>query len=851
MHGPTAPRAAGRGRGARNPQHQQGSQPAHSAWGTLPQATRPTTSKNSQNGVTKVQVPVVSQKFEDACAKIKENMEKFLPQTPDEDRSSSEEELEAESILSRVVSSYAEVNDGAGDLQRTVPYLTDNLVSGATVCLICIESVKRTEQVWSCDKCYAILHLTCIQKWAKDSMHQQQQQQETDPMSWKPPCWHCPKCRKDYSSREGLSQYRCFCKQKVDPPYDPWLVPHSCGQTCSKELQPLCSHRCLLLCHPGPCPPCPKMVRNGCHCGRAQPTARRCSSRLWSCGGLCGKTLTCGSHPCSQTCHPGDCNACPRKSRQKCQCGASTTDRPCATPNWQCKKVCGKLLSCGQHTCDQVCHSGPCAACPRAGPRACPCGKSKWELPCTEDVGPCGDTCEKLLACDLHRCSQRCHSGPCPPCLQVRPKRCRCGAREKAVPCSRDYTCETKCKRLRDCRRHPCSRKCCEGACPPCEQPCGRTLPCRNHKCPSCCHTGPCYPCRETVEISCPCKSTRVTVPCGRERTAKPPVCTKPCRIPPECHHEKLSPHSCHGGRCPACKQVCNRVLECGHVCRATCHSAVLTKIMPKKTQRAGPWEPLIAPRLEVVSQPCPPCQEPLQLACRGQHSVDSFPCSELRHYSCGLRCGRVLPCGNHRCSIECHVVEDAPDDVRAGKNCSSCEESCQRVRPAGCHHPCTKSCHPEECAPCSQYIKMKCHCGLNPVFVPCHQWTCGSEGDRTALQSCKNRCCKQLECGHRCPLNCHPGSCASQCLKKVTLRCPCKRRKLDGPCHTVKGPLVCDDKCVTQNGIQEVHMETKDHSRQEPEQSGSKSLGQMHIMFALATAVALASLAATFWLVV
>ena len=38
----------------------------------------------------------------------------------------------------------------------------------------------------------------------------------------------------------------------MNPRLDPWIVPHSCGQTCDKLLQnPSCGHRCLLLCHPG------------------------------------------------------------------------------------------------------------------------------------------------------------------------------------------------------------------------------------------------------------------------------------------------------------------------------------------------------------------------------------------------------------------------------------------------------------------------------------------------------------------------------------------------------------------------------------------------------------------------
>lgn len=44
-------------------------------------------------------------------------------------------------------------------------------------------------------------------------------------------------------------------------------------------------------------------------------------------------------------------------------------------------------------------------------------------------------------------------------CLQMRVKRCHCGLKEKELPCYKDFHCETKCKRMKDCRRHPCNRK--------------------------------------------------------------------------------------------------------------------------------------------------------------------------------------------------------------------------------------------------------------------------------------------------------------------------------------------------------------------------------------------------------
>ena len=59
---------------------------------------------------------------------------------------------------------------------------------------------------------------------------------------------------------EAPRQYMCMCGAVADPAFDPWLLPHTCGATCGHELQPACGHSCLLLCHPGPCPPCPRQV---------------------------------------------------------------------------------------------------------------------------------------------------------------------------------------------------------------------------------------------------------------------------------------------------------------------------------------------------------------------------------------------------------------------------------------------------------------------------------------------------------------------------------------------------------------------------------------------------------------
>lgn len=36
-----------------------------------------------------------------------------------------------------------------------------------------------------------------------------------------------------------------------------------------------------------------------------------------------------------------------------------------------------------------------------------------FNLPCTEDIPTCMDTCGQMLQCGIHACTQRCHYGPC------------------------------------------------------------------------------------------------------------------------------------------------------------------------------------------------------------------------------------------------------------------------------------------------------------------------------------------------------------------------------------------------------------------------------------------------------
>lgn len=543
-------------------------------------------------------------------------------------------------------------------------------------------------------------------------------------------------------------------------------------------------------------------MKNSCHCGAQPAQLQRCCSKAWSCGSRCNKLLACGQHYCSTPCHPGECSPCPKTSQQSCKCGKHHQIRPCISPEWTCTEPCQKTLSCQQHKCEKICHEGKCGACPRSGKRTCPCGKTEFELPCTEEIPTCGDTCEKLLQCEAHKCMRACHNGSCEKCLQMSTKKCRCGHREKSLPCTKEYLCDTKCNKTRPCTRHQCKRRCCDGNCPPCEQVCGKPLTCKNHKCPLPCHPGPCYLCPETVDIFCFCKSTKITVPCGVEKVTRPPKCREQCRVPPDCHHTKRDPHRCHFKRCPPCKQVCSQKLpNCNHTCPMKCHSAVLTQRMEKKIVRDGPWVPAPKAYLEVVNYACPPCEVPVPVECLGKHKIWEFPCSSAKPFSCEAPCGRTLSCTNHTCQIPCHIATNTVNMQQASKECQDCEEPCSKPRPEGCTHECSLPCHPGSCPACNRSLRVLCHCKSMNLIVNCSQWTSAGEEERNLLSSCKGPCRNFLACSHLCSRSCHAGECSTveECKQKKSVQCPCKRKKKNFFCCDItsgKAKLDCDKVC-------------------------------------------------------
>ena len=74
----------------------------------------------------------------------------------------------------------------------------------------------------------------CIQHWIRDGVQHAKLSDELFPDQRRP--WYCPKCRCEYEHSEFPAKYKCFCAKEVEPKFDPWITPHSCGELCDKSV---------------------------------------------------------------------------------------------------------------------------------------------------------------------------------------------------------------------------------------------------------------------------------------------------------------------------------------------------------------------------------------------------------------------------------------------------------------------------------------------------------------------------------------------------------------------------------------------------------------------------------------
>ncbi|KAG5146825.1 hypothetical protein JHK84_032368 [Glycine max] len=596
--------------------------------------------------------------------------------------SSSSAPLRHSDLSDSIFKPYLELSGHSGaDLSKIQSFLTSSS-AGALSCLICLERIKPSDPTWSCSSlCFAVFHLFCIQSWARQASDLAAARAATRlPISpataSASALWNCPKCRSEYPKSHIPKTYFCFCGKIENPPNDPWILPHSCGEVCGRPLKHSCGHHCLLLCHPGPCPSCPKLVKVRCFCGCLEDV-RRCGFKEFSCNKPCSKFLDCGVHRCIELCHPGACPPCRTRGVHACQCAKVKEERECCDRVFQCGNPCEKRLGCGKHVCERGCHSGKCGECPLKGKRTCPCGKRVYEgMPCDAPVQLCGATCDKMLPCGYHRCPERCHRGQCvETCRVVVKKSCRCGSLKK----------DSRFLAIKIWRAKGSVRGCVTAvgmlvsgaavmaiALPALRYAAGsfdvRTINALLH----------------AIGMSSVCiSSTLVCIPLENKAENRAGQIAFRLRSGhPNCLMRALCslPNNGDNFMCMwrdtflvvpkwtiSHLDVLNHVLSLLYVGMhqiSRCHGA---KPPPNPEFTLKPKKKKIIQQSESVpGTPCPPCPELVWRSCVGKHigAERMMVCSDKSQFSCENLCGNPVPCGNHYCTKTCHALENQKESL-------------------------------------------------------------------------------------------------------------------------------------------------------------------------------------------
>lgn len=172
-----------------------------------------------------------------------------------------------------------------------------------------------------------------------------------------------------------------------------------------------CGHECLLLFLPGHAPRA-RNCKNQALCGAIEDVRRR-GFKNFSCGGVCRKTLACGTHICGEICHDGDCPPCRRKGLISANLGRRRWKECVVGEFLGGKHQVRSCLAVGGIFVGKVVIRVTVGSVHTRGKRTCPCGRRVYEgMAYDVAVSLCGATCDKLLSCGFHRCLERCQRVP-------------------------------------------------------------------------------------------------------------------------------------------------------------------------------------------------------------------------------------------------------------------------------------------------------------------------------------------------------------------------------------------------------------------------------------------------------
>ena len=261
--------------------------------------------------------------------------------------------------------------------------------------------------------------------------------------------------------------------------------------------------------------------------------------------------------------------------------------------------------------------------------------------------------------------------------------------------------------------------------------------------------------------------------------------CTKMCGMRLDCGHvcERICHPKDREHKLVSCSKVCGKNFPCGHTCKAKCYQC-------KKKLRCRPCT-------EQVQKKLPYCGHTVTLRCSEDTLLTecplpcpkSLPCGHKCQNTCSVGCTimcmtkvkKSLPCG-HNVSIPC--FEDPNSFVcpvkceqmlECGDKCSGTCGKCLRGR---LHIKCRQKCGRD--LVCGHLCKYQCASICPPCEEPCNNYCLHSKCPKKCYELCKpcmEPCewvCPHLQCTKPCGELCNRPPCNKRCDK--TLKCghPC-----------------------------------------------------------------------------
>lgn len=98
------------------------------------------------------------------------------------------------------------------------------IASGVYECMVCYGGLTRKARIWNCKCCWAVFHLNCVQKWAKQGLEQPPSRQIGADGEPSKRSWRCPACNNP--DEEVPETYTCWCEKTVQPEASKYLPPH-------------------------------------------------------------------------------------------------------------------------------------------------------------------------------------------------------------------------------------------------------------------------------------------------------------------------------------------------------------------------------------------------------------------------------------------------------------------------------------------------------------------------------------------------------------------------------------------------------------------------------------------------